>query len=165
MLRGRLDGRPVDMLRICVMRRVLRFVLVPVLLLGAAAQARAQDEFRGRATALSADTLEISGVRFRLYGIIGPSKDQKCRSGALPWLCGNAAYNHLVEQVEDKIVTCLDKGLTEDKKRTALCKADGRDLGYVQVRNGWANADPVTGTGYQTAEAAARGSRAGFWKK
>jgi endonuclease YncB( thermonuclease family) len=160
-----LDGRPVDMLRICVMRRVLHIVLLSALLLGVGAPAWAQDELRGRATVVSADTLEVSGARLRLYGIIGPSKDQKCRAGALPWLCGNAAYNHLVEQVADKIVTCVDKGLTQDKTRTALCKADGRDLSYVQVRNGWANADPVTGTGYQSAEQAARGTKAGFWKK
>ncbi len=146
------------------MRIGFRIVLAMALALVAVFPARAQEEIRGRATVVSADTLEVSGKRYRLFGIIGPSKDQKCLAGALPWLCGNAAYNHLREQVEGKLVTCVDKGITDDKKPTAFCKAEGKDLGYVQVRNGWANADPKTGADYQTAETAAKGSKIGFWK-
>jgi endonuclease YncB( thermonuclease family) len=153
------------MLRIYVMRIGFRLILTTVLALVAVFPAQAQEEIRGRATVLSSDTLEISGRRFRLFGIIGPSKDQKCRAGALPWLCGNAAFNHLRDQVEGKLVTCVDKGLTDDQKPTALCKAEGRDLGYIQVRNGWANADPKSaGIEYQTAESAARASKVGYWK-
>lgn len=146
------------------MRRASVFAALSVLAVAAAVPAHAQDEIRGRATVVSSDTLEVSGKRYRLYGIIGPSRDQKCLAGALPWLCGNAAFNALREQVEGKLVTCVDKGLTEDKKPTALCKAEGRDLSYTQVRGGWANADPKSGTGYQTAESAARASKVGFWK-
>ena len=139
-------------------------VLAMALALVAVSPARAQEEIRGRAIVVASDTLEISGKRYRLFGIIGPAKDQKCLAGALPWLCGNAAFNHLREHAEGKLVTCIDKGLTDDKKPTALCKAEGRDLGYLQVRNGWANADPKTGADYQTAESAARGTKVGFWK-
>lgn len=146
------------------MRRALRFVLISALAVVAVSPARAQEEIRGRAKVLSSDTLEVSGKRYRLFGIIGPSKDQKCKAGALPWLCGNAAYNHLVEHAEGKLVTCIDKGISDDRKPVALCKAEGRDLGYIQVRNGWANADPKSEGGYQTAESAARASKVGFWK-
>lgn len=146
------------------MRFGVHIVLAMAFAFVAVSPARAQEEIRGRATVISADTLEVSGRRYRLFGIVGPAKDQKCVAGALPWLCGNAAFNHLREQVEGKLVTCVDKGIAEDKKPTAFCKAEGKDLGYVQVRNGWANADPKTGGDYQTAEMAARGSKIGFWK-
>jgi endonuclease YncB( thermonuclease family) len=145
------------------MRIGYRLILATALAFVAVSPACAEEEIRGRAKVLSSDTLEVSGKRFRLFGIIGPSKDQKCRAGALPWLCGNAAFNHLREQAEGKLVACVDKGLGDDQKPTALCKAEGKDLGYIQVRNGWANADPKAG-GYQTAESAARASKVGFWK-
>ncbi|MBM3531916.1 MAG: thermonuclease family protein [Alphaproteobacteria bacterium] len=145
------------------MRIGFRLILAMAFALVAVFPARAQEEIRGRAKVLSSDTLEVSGKRYRLFGIIGPGRDQKCVAGALPWLCGNAAYNHLRELAEGKLVTCVEKGLGDDQKLTALCKADGKDLGYVQVRNGWANADPKAG-GYQTAESAARASKVGFWK-
>lgn len=148
------------------MRIGFHIVLAMASALVAVSPARAQEEVRGRATVVSADTIEVSGKRYRLFGIVGPAKDQKCIAGALPWLCGNAAFNHLREQAEGKLVICVDKGITEDKppKPTAFCKAEGKDLGYVQVRNGWANADPKTGADYQTAEMAAKGSKIGFWK-
>jgi endonuclease YncB( thermonuclease family) len=144
------------------MRIGFRLILAMAFALVAVFPARAQEEIRGRAKVLSSDTLEVSGKRYRLFGVIGPAKDQKCLAGALPWLCGNAAFNHLREQAEGKLVTCVDKGLGDDKKPVALCKAEGKDLGYVQVRNGWANADSQGG--YQTAESAARASKVGFWK-
>ena len=146
------------------MRGALRIVLTLALSVVAVSRARAQEEIRGRAKVLSSDTLEVSGKRYRLFGIIGPAKDQKCKAGALPWLCGNAAYNHLVELVEGKLVTCVDKGISDDRKPVALCKAEGRDLGYTQVRAGWANADRKSDAGYENAEMAARGSKIGFWK-
>ncbi len=146
------------------MRIGFRIVLAMAFAFVAVSPARAQEEIRGRAKVISADTLEVSGRRYRLFGIVGPAKDQKCLAGALPWLCGNAAFNHLQEQVDGKLVTCVDKGLTDDNKPTALCKAEGKDLGYIQVRNGWANADPKSGRDYQTAESAARGSKIGYWK-
>jgi endonuclease YncB( thermonuclease family) len=146
------------------MRIGLRLILATALALVAVVPVRAQEEIRGRAKVISSDTLEVSGRRYRLFGIVGPSKEQKCLAGALPWLCGNAAFNHLRDQADGKLVTCIDKGVTDDNKPTAFCKIEGRDLGYIQVRNGWANADPKTGTGYQTAESAARASKVGFWK-
>lgn len=152
------------MLRICIMRIGFSIVLAMGFVLVAAPSARAQEEIRGRATVVSSDTLEISGKRYRLFGVIGPSREQKCLAGALPWLCGNAAYNHLRDHADGKVVTCVDKGLGDDKKPMALCKVEGRDLGYTQIRNGWANADPKSGSDYQTAELAARASKAGFWK-
>jgi len=146
------------------MRIGFRLILATAIALVAVFPARAQEEIRGPAKVLSSDTLEVSGKRYRLFGIVGPARDQKCLAGALPWLCGNAAYNHLREQAEGKLVTCIEKGLTEDQKPTAFCKAEGKDLSYIQVRNGWANADPKTGADYQTAEIAARGSKIGYWK-
>ena len=152
------------MLRICVMRRVCRLFFALALVVATGSQALAEDEIRGRAKVISSDTVEVMGHRYRLFGSIGPTRDQKCLAGALPWLCGNAAYNHLRELVDGKLVVCVDKGVGDDKKPTALCKAGGKDLGYVQVRSGWAAADPKAGQVYQTAESAARASKVGFWK-
>ena len=139
-------------------------LIIALLLAAAPGAAAADEEIRGRAKVVSSDTIEVMGRRFRLYGIIGPAKDQKCVAGALPWLCGNAAFNHLREIADGKLVSCVDKGIGDDKKQMAHCKEGGRDLGYVQVRNGWANADPKHGKDYLTAETAARSTKVGFWK-
>jgi len=146
------------------MRRVGCLLSALALAAATGSQAVAEDEVRGRAKVISSDTIEVMGRRFRLFGSIGPTREQKCLAGALPWLCGNAAYNHLREQADGKLVVCIDKGVGDDKKPMALCKAGGKDLGYVQVRNGWASADPKAGQVYQTAESAARASKVGFWK-
>ena len=146
------------------MRRVSRILSTMAILAATASPGHAEDEIRGQAKVISSDTIEVMGHRFRLHGSIGPGREQKCLAGSLPWLCGNAAYNHLHEQADGKLVVCVDKGVGDDDKPTALCKAGGRALGYLQVRNGWASADPKAGQVYKTAESAARASKAGFWK-
>ena len=38
-------------------------------------------------------SLSFDGKIYKLYGAQGPASHQKCKKGALPWLCGAAAKN------------------------------------------------------------------------
>src|SRR5258708_33953180 len=82
---------------------------------------------RGGATAIAGDMILIGGKRLALAGIIAPARDQKCIAGALPWLCGTAAVQHLDGLLKGKVVTREDKGTGSRGRPSGRCTtANGR---------------------------------------
>ena len=73
-----------------IKRRTLVFML---LLLSGGALA---DDFVGQASVVDGDTLEIHGIRIRLWGIDSPESSQLCRGeDSLQYRCGAQAANDL----------------------------------------------------------------------
>src|SRR5260370_20864765 len=71
-------------------RRTL--VLVLLLLSGAAFA----DDFVGQASVVDGDTLEIHGIRIRLWGVDAPESSQLCRGeDSLQYRCGAQPANDL----------------------------------------------------------------------
>ncbi|MCW5748287.1 MAG: hypothetical protein KIT36_19015 [Alphaproteobacteria bacterium] len=61
------------------------------IVLGAPAVTKADgDSLVGQASVIDGDTIEIRGLRVRLWGIDAPESKQVCRRDGKPWLCGGA---------------------------------------------------------------------------
>ncbi|MBI1779211.1 MAG: thermonuclease family protein [Proteobacteria bacterium] len=145
----------------------MRILAAPLAaLLWLASPPAAAEPLIGGATALSGDMILIGGKRLALAGIIAPAREQKCIAGALPWLCGTAAVQHLVGLLKGRILTCEDHGNDSRGRPSVLCKTgDGRDISEQMVRAGWAVAGPEASEAYKNAEVAARGTHQGMWSR
>ena len=139
---------------------ILAFVVFGAGVAGVLIHAQASDDeiIEGVPQIVDAGTLRMGEKTVKLHGIIAPAARQKCRKGALPWLCGAAARKHLVELVQERIVKCkVVSGYF------AKCSRGSVDLARDLVRNGWAVADK-SGKIYHPDEDIARAKKLGMWK-
>lgn len=113
----------------------------------------------GPAQVIDGGTLAIGDKTLRLAGIAAPGPRQKCLDGQLPWLCGAAARGHLVELIDDRPVSCIER-----RPGLALCRVDETDLSAAMVRDGWAVPDR-DGKAYKALGAQARREKRGLWEK
>ena len=103
--------------------------------------------------------LSIDGKTYRLAGLQGPTSRQKCKKGALPWLCGAAAKKFLNKKVDGLILRC---GLQEANK--IQCFLKGRDLSVIIIKAGWA-VSTIKNDTYKQAERHAQRNGLGLWPK
>ena len=109
--------------------------------------------------AVDGSALSLDGKIYRLDGIQGPAARQKCKKGALPWLCGAAAKKFLSQQINGAILRC---GLKEPK--AVQCFLKGRDLSVTILKAGWA-VSAIKSDAHKRAEAYARKKGLGLWPK
>ena len=113
--------------------RTLVFVL---LLLSGGALA---NDFVGQASVVDGDTLEIHGMRIRLWGIDAPESSQLCRGeDGLQYRCGAQAANDLDAFIARRPVNCSPLSLDPYGRTVATCSVGGTDLGEWLVRKGLA---------------------------
>src|SRR3979490_700256 len=113
-------------------RRTL--ILILVLLSGAAFA----DDFVGQASVVDGDTLEIHGMRIRLWGVDAPESSQLCRGeDSLQYRCGAKAANDLDAFIAGRPVNCMPMSLDRYGRTVATCSVGGADLGDWLVRNGF----------------------------
>src|SRR5215471_9175309 len=107
-----------------IKRRIL--VLMMFLLSGGALA----DEFIGQASVVDGDTLEIHGIRIRLWGIDAPESSQLCRGeDSLQYRCGAQAANDLDAFIARSPVNCLPVSLDLFGRTVATGSVGGTDLG------------------------------------
>lgn len=104
------------------------------------------------------DTIELKGATFRLHGIDAPELAQVCADG---WPAGRAARDYLVDLIGTKEVACTTRMGELDHEITAICRADGIDLGAAMVTGGYALAFVPYSARYITQEDAATSARRG----
>lgn len=121
-------------------------------------------EVSGRARVLDGDTVEIQGMRIRLYGIDAPESAQRCGSGREQWACGREATAALRNRVSGRTVRCLGKERDRYGRLIAVCHAGGVDVNGWMVSEGWALASRRYSRTYVEHEAAARSARRGIWR-
>jgi endonuclease YncB( thermonuclease family) len=140
-------------------RRTLVFVL---LLLSGGALA---DDFVGQASVVDGDTLEIHGIRIRLWGIDAPESSQLCRGeDSLQYRCGAQAANELDAFITRRPVNCSPLNVDPYGRTVATCSVGGADLGEWLVRKGLALDWPQYSKGrYAAAERDADRSGRGMW--
>jgi hypothetical protein len=81
-----------------------RTLVLMLLLLSGGALA---DDFVGQASVIDGDTLEIHGIRIRLWGIDAPESSQLCRGDdSLQYRCGAQAANDLDTFIAGRPVNC-----------------------------------------------------------
>lgn len=126
-------------------------------------------EHKGTARVIDADTIEIAGERYRLYGVDGMEVDQVChrRDGA-PWSCGQEAAAALAEFLEGRTVNCdVRQGDARDAygRLISICYAGSDDLSAWVANEGWAIADRDANRlyNYTSHEGMAKFLRKGIW--
>jgi endonuclease YncB( thermonuclease family) len=108
------------------------------LILGPASTA-AIDGLAGQASVIDGDTLEIHGIRIRLWGIDAPESGQLCRGeDSLLYRCGAKAANDLGAFIAGRPVNCVPISLDRYGRTVASCSVDRKDLAEWLVDNGLA---------------------------
>lgn len=108
-------------------------------------------------TVIDGDSIQVDGMTYRLGGIDAPEYRQSCADG---FPAGVMASDVLRNLVDGKTVTC--EPLSTDRfGQTAVCRADGLDLGAMMVRSGWAWAFTPNSSDYVQHEAEARAAKVG----
>ena len=98
--------------------------------------AQASRPLEGRGRTLDGDTLDIAGVRVRLWGIDAPEKRQTCRADGRPWSCGGLAAAAL----RSRAIGLRCEGMEKDRygRVLAVCYQGAEDVNAWMVSEGWA---------------------------
>lgn len=118
----------------------------------------------GSAHVLDGDTLEVRGVRVRLYGIDAPESRQSCRAGGSLWPCGSEAKRALAGRIGTRRVVCEERDNDSYGRVVAVCSVSGRELNRWMVAEGWAWANRRYSLAYAAEEAQARQASRGVWR-
>lgn len=119
---------------------------------------------QGPARTVDGDTLDMGGVRVRLYGIDAPETAQSCRLEGRRWPCGRYATQALRSQIGNREVTCEERGRDSYSRLVAACSVGGRDLSAWMIGEGWALAYRQYSLAYMAEESRARAARRGVWQ-
>lgn len=116
----------------------------------------------GPARVLDGNTLEIAGVRVRLFGADAPDLLQYCVFNTLRFECGYYARSHLASLILGGEVSCE---LVDSPRIFGRCRrADGGpELAARMVADGWAVADREMSQELVPAELEARRENRGLW--
>jgi endonuclease YncB( thermonuclease family) len=119
----------------------------------------------GQASIIDGDTLEIHGMRIRLWGIDAPESDQLCQDrGSERYRCGQKAANDLDAVIARRPVNCVEVDQDRYKPAVAVCAVAGIDLADWMVRSGLALDWPKYSQGnYAAAQDEARRAQWGMW--
>lgn len=85
---------------------------------------------------IDADTVDVDGARWRLFGIDAPESRQTCRAWGRTWDCGAAATEALRSRAEG--MSCSGSETDRYGRTIGVCSSGGEDLGAWLVANGWA---------------------------
>jgi endonuclease YncB( thermonuclease family) len=117
----------------------------------------------GVARIVDGDSLEVAGVRIRLFGIDAPEARQQCRDArSESYACGREATRALDRLIGGRTVTCTPVAYDRYDRDVATCEVIGRDLGDAMVRAGHARDYRSRGR-YAAAEQEARAAKRGIW--
>jgi endonuclease YncB( thermonuclease family) len=142
---------------------VIRLAVLLVAL--AAAHAAVAAEIAGVATAKNGDSVLVSGVDVRLFGIDAPEWRQQCLLDGSLYPCGQAAHLALAAQVDGRTLRCeqLDYD-ARNRRPVARCFVGDLDVGGWMVAQGLAVAYTRYSAMYAEAEARAKAARVGIWR-
>jgi endonuclease YncB( thermonuclease family) len=119
--------------------------------------ASAQPNIAGVASVIDGDTIEIHGLRIRLYGIDAPESGQLClKPTGERWRCGQQASFALADRIRRTTVSCRPRDRDRYGRIVAVCFKGKEDLNRWMVANGWAVAYRHYSLDYVTDEDAAR---------
>jgi len=117
------------------------------------------------ARVVDGDTIEVSGITYRLHGIDAPEAGQKCaRASGGTWQCGKAAIAAMEALAHSGSVECDTRGTDSYSRVIGVCKVDGRDMGAAMVSSGNAWAFREYSSDYVAQENEARSAGRGIWQ-
>ncbi len=109
---------------------------------------------------IDADTVDIDGVRWRLFGIDAPESRQTCRAWGRTWDCGMAATEALMSRAQG--MSCEGSDTDRYGRSIGVCSSGGVDLNAWLVASGWALAYRQYADDYADEEQKARLLRRGI---
>lgn len=119
----------------------------------------------GSVTVITADTLEMYGKYFKIFGIDAPEANQTCadRHGRA-YACGREAALWLKGWIQDNELEC--HVIKQDTKGNMIgtCAYGPYDLGAALVNAGWAVANPKHTDIYAVYELQAQENKRGLWQ-
>ncbi len=121
-------------------------------------------QIQSPARVLTADTLEINGIRMQLYGIDAPEMNQSCANAkGRSYRCGQEAANWLKGWITGYNLDCQIMGRAANGNYVGVCSLGDYDLGAALVNAGWAVANREESEVYVPYEDEARTKRNGLW--
>lgn len=116
------------------------------------ASARTQGTVSGIGTAKDGDDIIVQGIDIRLQGIAAPEDNSRKREPG-----GPEATANLHRLVDGNEVVCHPDGTKARGRPVAVCSLNGKDIGKLQVEQGFARDCPrYSGGRYSQAEQRAR---------
>ncbi len=110
----------------------------------------------GPAQVVDGDTLDVGGVRVRLFGIDAPEHDQTCLDGAgAEWACGRWVTAQLRSMVKGRALRCAPIDTDRYGRTVARCFLGDDDLAQTLVDGGLAFAYRAYSLDYDLAEKSA----------
>jgi len=141
---------------------MLRLLLLVLALAVAPAPALAQ-RVSGPAVAIDGDTLDMTGMRIRLFGIDAVEGGQTCQRGGQAWRCGEEARALLGELVAGKTIECEQRDTDIYGRMVSVCRAGRLDLAAVMADAGLATALVSFSDAYLMSVERARAQGVGIW--
>lgn len=117
----------------------------------------------GTINVIDADTIDVGGVRVRLFGIDAPEMGQPCSANGREWDCGAWATDAVRDRYEGKPATCSQFDTDRYGRVVAQCVVDGHDMGSAIVSSGLAWAYRRYSDVYDLDEKAAAVAERGLW--
>ena len=142
---------------------MVRMVLLSAIALVAIAAPASAQIYFGNAEVIDGDTLEMSGTRFRLFGIDAVEKQQTCERASETWHCGADATIALEALISGRAVSCTQRDRDRYGRVVATCTVNNRDLAEQMVAMGYAVALPNFTTAYVGQEDMAKARQVGIW--
>ena len=113
---------------------------------------------------IDGDTINLNGVKFRLYGIDSPELNQKCKINNKSYRCGLLAKNFLESIINTNDLNCEKINKDRYSRIIAKCYSNKKDLNRLMVKNGWALAYRRYSSDYISDEIFAKQNNLGIWK-
>lgn len=117
----------------------------------------------GPARVIDGDTIDVGGMRIRLWGIDAPESKQMCERQGAAYACGHEATAHLRALVAGAAVACEPRVKDRYGRTVAICRVGLVDVGAAMVRDGWALAFVRYSVDYVAQEQEARLAGRGMW--
>jgi endonuclease YncB( thermonuclease family) len=117
----------------------------------------------GPAVAIDGDTLDMTGMRVRLFGVDAVELGQTCARGGEAWRCGEDAKAQLSALVAGQQVRCEARDTDVYGRMVAVCRAGRVDLSAAMAWAGFAVALEDFSTAYVPSVDGARAQGSGIW--
>lgn len=117
----------------------------------------------GSVRVIDADTIDVGGVRVRLFGIDAPEMGQPCTADGRRWDCGAWTRDAVRNRFEGTYARCDERDIDRYGRVVAVCLVDGQDMGQLIVHSGLAWAFRRYSENYDLDEKAAAVADRGLW--
>ena len=96
-----------------------------------------RQEVRGQAHVHDGDTITVSGVKIRLFGVDAPEYDQTCKMpDGSDWACGIWSRDQLRRLLKGRELRCVKRTYDKYGRMVARCFLGDSDLAKMLVRDG-----------------------------